>query len=73
MTKEKAEAVLADLREVCAKHGVILDGSCIQEGIGGEIEILDADPKFEMGVLQRGKINKIWNMREFWLVSTVKA
>lgn len=32
-------AVLADLQRVCKHHGVALTGSCIWEGIHGEIEI----------------------------------
>jgi hypothetical protein len=41
VSKEKLEAVLADLREVCRKHGVLMDPCCLGEGITGDLCIYE--------------------------------
>ena len=38
-TKEQLQTAVAELRAVCAKHEVILLGTCDSEGIYGEIAI----------------------------------
>lgn len=42
-TPEQLEAALQAIRAVCREHGVVLLGACGAEGIGGEIEIADAE------------------------------
>ncbi len=39
VSDEAIELFLKDIREVCAKHGLGMLGSCNREGIYGEIEI----------------------------------
>jgi hypothetical protein len=42
-TKEEWQAVVDDIREVLRKHHVSIHGSCVSEGVYGEILLLDAD------------------------------
>ncbi len=39
ISREKAEEVLHDLKQICIKHSVVLFGTCYCEGIEGEINI----------------------------------
>jgi predicted ATP-grasp superfamily ATP-dependent carboligase len=43
LTIEKAQQVVDEVREVCRRHGVALLGACFDEGVAGEIEIIDSD------------------------------
>lgn len=40
---ERAQAAIDAISAVCRKHGVMLVGSCVSEGIVGEIAIFDAE------------------------------
>ncbi|MGL4231007.1 MAG: hypothetical protein ACRCWJ_06530 [Casimicrobium sp.] len=40
LTLERAEAVIADLKTVCERHGIVLIGTCDDEGVFGEIRIV---------------------------------
>jgi hypothetical protein len=42
-TKEEWQAVVDDIRDVLIKHRVSIHGSCVSEGVYGEILLLDAD------------------------------
>ena len=41
-TKEEYQAAIDEVRAVCKKHGVVLAGVSLSEGVGGEVYILDA-------------------------------
>lgn len=41
--KPAVEAFVADINAVCEKHGLFIEGCCLSEGIGGEIEICTRD------------------------------
>jgi hypothetical protein len=41
MTERRAKAFVAELKNLCIKHEVVLLGSCINEGTYGEISIRD--------------------------------
>ena len=38
-TKEQLQAAVDEVREVCRKHGIAIVGTCLSEGIYGEITI----------------------------------
>lgn len=42
-TRAELQAAVDELLAVCRKHGVVLIGGCMREGIYGEIGLHDAD------------------------------
>ena len=43
MNKETAQKVINEIKEICDKYGVVLYGTCEEEGIYGEIAIRSFD------------------------------
>ncbi len=43
MNKETAQKVINEIKEICDKYGVVLYGTCEEEGIYGEIAIRSSD------------------------------
>lgn len=43
MNKETAQKVINEIKEICDKYGVVLYGTCEDEGIYGEIAIRSSD------------------------------
>lgn len=41
-TDDELNAAIAEIADVCRKHGIALIGTCNSEGINGEITIIDA-------------------------------
>lgn len=43
MTLAQAQALVEELQAVCVRHHAVLDGSCFDEGMAGEIQIMSRD------------------------------
>lgn len=41
-TIEQLQAAVDEIRGVCNRHGIVLVGSCFNEGIDGDIQVIDA-------------------------------
>ena len=67
LNREKLEALYADLSEVCAKHGVILMGTCRSEGIYGEILVHEkSSAETWRGINDMGKDRIEGSLGEEW-------
>ncbi len=42
-TKKQVQAAVDAIENICKQHGIALVGTCIAEGIHGEIAIIDVD------------------------------
>ena len=45
------QAAIDELTRVCVKHGVVLRGMSLSEGVGGEIAIVDASDSARIGTV----------------------
>lgn len=60
-TTEQLEAALQAIRAVCREHGVVLIGTCISEGIYGEILIAGAtEHEIDWSAPRKRLSNALW-------------
>jgi hypothetical protein len=55
-TLEECKAAIDEISEICKKHGILLVGTCNNEGIYGEITIEDIDDVFDISVRKADNI-----------------